>query len=112
MLWYGQSNHSTSSATLDCTISTSIQPNSICKKKIFDILYSKLTTKVAQSNMVTLCESNQYLFSFFRNMSLAFNICLCYDLVKTLKDPFSPGARRLKFYIMFSLGFSVFFAYF
>ena len=36
-------------------------------------------------------------------MSLAFNFCLCHDLIKTLKDPFYPGGRRLKWYIIFSL---------
>ena len=57
-----------------------------------------------------LCSSNHILFSFFKDMSLAFNICLCHDLVKTLKDPFSPGSRRLKWYIMFSVPFALFFS--
>lgn len=64
------------------------------------------------SSLKFLCESNQTMFSFFQNMSLAFNICLCYDLMRTLKDPFSPGARRLKFYMMFSLVFAATFAWF
>lgn len=59
-----------------------------------------------------LCTSNHYLFSFFKNLSLFFNICLCYDLVKTLKDPFSPGSRRLKYYILFSLPLAGFFAFY
>jgi len=32
-------------------------------------------------------------------MSLALNFCLCHDLIKTLKDPFYPGKRRMKFYL-------------
>ena len=44
-------------------------------------------------------------------MSLAFNICLCHDLIKTLKDPFSPGSRRMKFYVIFSLLFAGTFAF-
>jgi hypothetical protein len=35
---------------------------------------------------------------FFQNLSLAFNFCLCHDLIKTLKDPFYPGKRRMKWY--------------
>lgn len=31
-------------------------------------------------------------------MSLALNFCLCHDLIVTLKDPFYPGKRRMKFY--------------
>jgi hypothetical protein len=52
------------------------------------------------------------MFSFFQNMSLAFNICLCHDLIKTLRDPFSPGNRRNKFYLGFSVIFATAFAIF
>ena len=44
-------------------------------------------------------------------MSLAFNICLCHDLVRTMKDPFSPGSRRVKFYIIFAFLFASNLAY-
>lgn len=59
-----------------------------------------------------LCQSNQFMFSLFQNLSLAFNICLCHDLVKTLRDPFSPGNRRIKFYVLFSVIFATTFAVF
>jgi len=58
----------------------------------------------------TLCNTNQMMFLFFQNMSMAFNICLCHDLVRTLKDPFQSGQRRVKFYIMFAFVFSGFFS--
>ncbi len=50
-----------------------------------------------------LCESNQIVFQFFQLLSLAFNFCLCHDLIMTLKNPFYPGKRRMKFYIIFSV---------
>jgi hypothetical protein len=46
-----------------------------------------------------LCLSNSFTFTFFQTMSLALNFCLCHDLIKTLKDPFYPGKRRMKFYL-------------
>lgn len=50
-----------------------------------------------------LCLSNSFTFTFFQTMSLALNFCLCHDLIKTLKDPFFPGKRRMKFYLGSSL---------
>jgi len=35
-------------------------------------------------------------------MSLGMNMCLCIDLVLTLRSPFYPAKRRLKFYLLFS----------
>jgi hypothetical protein len=35
-------------------------------------------------------------------MSLGMNMCLCYDLILTLKSPFYPAKRRLKYYLAFS----------
>ena len=39
-------------------------------------------------------------------MALFLSICLCHDLLCTLKDPFQPGGRRVKFYIAFSFIFA------
>lgn len=58
-----------------------------------------------------LCQINPATTTFFQSMSLAFNVCLCHDLLKTLKDPFAPGGRRLKFYIMISSVFAMVFAF-
>jgi hypothetical protein len=44
-------------------------------------------------------------------MSLAFNVCLSHDLLKTMKDPFKPGSRRLKFYLLVSTLFASIFAF-
>jgi hypothetical protein len=50
-----------------------------------------------------LCESNAVTFVFFQNLSLAFNFCLCHDLIQTLKDPFYPGKRRMTRYFYGSI---------
>jgi hypothetical protein len=43
---------------------------------------------------------------FFQNLSLAFNSCLCHDLIQTLKDPFYPGKRRMTRYFYGSIIFA------
>jgi hypothetical protein len=53
--------------------------------------------------MKLLCTSNSWMYTFFQNTSLAFNLCLCHDLVRTLKNPFQPQGRRMKFYMGFSI---------
>jgi hypothetical protein len=42
-------------------------------------------------------------FSFFQVLSLAFNFCLCHDLVATLRSPFTPGKSRMPFYLWGSI---------
>ncbi|CDW83493.1 phosphatidylinositol phosphate kinase [Stylonychia lemnae] len=54
-------------------------------------------------SLLYLCNSNQIVFSYFQTVSLAFNFCLCHDLVQTLRNPFSPGKRRMKFYFVGSI---------
>jgi len=50
-----------------------------------------------------LCQLNQVLgYQFFQIMSLGMNLCLCVDLMLTLRQPFYPAKRRLKFYLLFS----------
>lgn len=41
-------------------------------------------------------------------MSLGMNLCLCIDLILTLKSPFYPASRREKWYLIGSFLFSVF----
>jgi hypothetical protein len=60
--------------------------------------------------MELLCNSNLFVFTLFQNIALAFNICLCHDLIRTLKDPFQPGGRRMKIYAIFSVLFGLTFA--
>lgn len=55
----------------------------------------------------TLCGFNRIIGSgFFGLMSLGMNTCLCIDLYLTLKQPFYPASRRLKFYLLGSVIFS------
>jgi hypothetical protein len=49
------------------------------------------------------CKSNQFFFVGFQMMSLFMNICLCADLILTIRNPFSPAKSRTKFYYAFSL---------
>ena len=58
-----------------------------------------------------LCHTNTYTFIFFQNLSLGFNFCLCHDLIKTLKDPFYPGKRRMKWYFFCSIGAAIIFTF-
>lgn len=58
-----------------------------------------------------LCILNQILgYQFFQVMSLGMNLGLCIDLVLTLRAPFYPAKRRLKFYLLSSFGLAVFIA--
>lgn len=43
------------------------------------------------------------MFQYFQLASLVLNLFLCVDLILTLRDPFYPSKRRVKFYLMFSL---------
>jgi len=51
----------------------------------------------------TLCQSNGFFFQMFQLVSLLLNICLCYDLIKTIQSPFTPAGNRAKFYYIFSI---------
>ena len=35
-------------------------------------------------------------------LSLFLNMCLCIDIMLTLKNPFYPSKKRMKLYLMFS----------
>lgn len=55
----------------------------------------------------SLCSINRIIGSlFFSLMSLGMNTWLCIDLYLTLKQPFYPAGRRLKYYLLFSFLFS------
>jgi hypothetical protein len=49
-----------------------------------------------------LCSSNGIMFQGFQLLSLMLNICLCVDLILTIKSPFTPASSRSKFYYLAS----------
>ena len=50
-----------------------------------------------------MCLSNQIFYAGFQLLSLTLNLCLCFDLILTIYDPFSPAYRRMKWYYLFSV---------
>lgn len=63
-------------------------------------------SKYQEEGLQFLCKTNAITFVFFQNLSLAFNFCLCHDLIQTLKDPFYPGKRRMTRYFFGSIVFA------
>ena len=55
------------------------------------------------STIVLLAQSNFKVLQFFEFVSLALNLFLCLDIVLTMRNPFYPHERRMKFYLVFSL---------
>ena len=56
-----------------------------------------------ENSWYTLWGFNQILgFEFFQTMSLGMNIGLWIDLILTLREPFYPAKRRLKYYLLSS----------
>jgi len=47
-----------------------------------------------------LCESNNMLVNSFSLASIMFNICLCIDLLLTLRNPFSPPHGRNRWFVI------------
>lgn len=43
---------------------------------------------------------------FFHTASLIANMCLCHDLIKSLRSPFDMAGRRIKYYIIVTLASS------
>lgn len=39
--------------------------------------------------------------------ALGLNFCLCLELILTMRDPFYPAGRRMKWYLLFSILFAV-----
>lgn len=73
-----------------------------------DTLYD-LTTwwETEQGIPVLLTKTNYQLLQFFEFMSLALNLFLCLDIVLTMRNPFFPHDRRMKFYIPGSIFISL-----
>lgn len=46
-----------------------------------------------------LTETNNFSFQYFSLLTLFLNMCLCIDLILTLKNPFEPAKRRTKIYL-------------
>lgn len=63
-------------------------------------LYSFTTFNLANSEdtFQILRKSNNTMVSYFQFLSLALNFFLCLDLILTLRNPFSPHDRRMKYY--------------
>lgn len=58
-----------------------------------------MKTDVLQENTIIVALwSNQILRMFFQEASIIANMCLCHDLIATLKSPFEVHSSRLKFY--------------
>lgn len=56
-----------------------------------------------QSILALLGRTNYNILSFFEFLSLSLNLCLCLDIVFTMRNPFYPHERRMKFYLPCSL---------
>lgn len=70
--------------------------------------FSTFTLMPNDYNCKALCALNQRLgVFFFSMMSLGMNLCLCIDLILTLKQPFYPASRWEKWYLIGSFLFSI-----
>lgn len=65
-----------------------------------NMLYSwtSLVKVSPEEAFLTLRNTNYTIISYFQFLSLALNFFLCLDLILTLRDPFSPHDRRMKYY--------------
>lgn len=55
---------------------------------------------ILDRNTELLCEANNMLMNFFSLGSIIFNICLCIDLLLSLRMPFAPPQKRNKFFLI------------
>lgn len=60
-------------------------------------------TLTAEEAYNTLRASNNTMVSYFQFLSLSLNFFLCLDLIITLRSPFNPHDRRMKYYKYSSL---------
>lgn len=51
------------------------------------------------NSLNVLKTSNDFFFQYFNLLTLLLNMCLCVDLILTLKNPFEPAKRRMKYYL-------------
>ena len=49
-----------------------------------------------------LCKANSYTFRTLSLLSLLLNMCLCIDLILSIRNPFYPSKRRLPSYLAYS----------
>lgn len=56
-------------------------------------------SEVYERSLGILHFSNDFFFQYFSLLTLFLNMCLCIDLILTLKNPFEPAKRRMKFYL-------------
>ena len=53
-----------------------------------------------------LAQANFNILQFFELVSLALNLLLCLDIVFTMRNPFYPHDRRMKFYLPMAVLFA------
>ena len=53
--------------------------------------------------IIILYNSNKFFEDFGFLMQLSLNMCLCIDIIQTLKSPFEVARSRMKFYLIFSI---------
>jgi hypothetical protein len=65
-----------------------------------NMLYSwtSIGHSTPESAFKTLQDTNYTIISYFQFLSLSLNFFLCLDLIITLREPFSPHERRMKYY--------------
>lgn len=68
-------------------------------------LYEKTTWwENDTANVIQLMTTTNFnIQQFFEFVSLALNLFLCLDIVLTMRNPFYPHSRRMKFYLFFSI---------
>jgi hypothetical protein len=67
----------------------------------WSVLFSR--DKANYNRMLHMLEaSNNFSFQYFSLLTLFLNMCLCIDLILTLKNPFEPAKRRTKIYLALS----------
>jgi len=73
-----------------------------------DELYIRSTFWNNENNDVTsfLSRCNFNILQFFDMVSLALNLLLCLDIVFTMRNPFYPHDRRMKFYLPLAVIFA------
>lgn len=58
--------------------------------------------------MINLLQSSNFdILQIFEFMSLALNLFLCLDIVLTMRNPFYPHDRRMKYYLPLSVVLSI-----
>lgn len=79
-------------------------PNFVCYFKL-DELYANTTPwETPNEDIFSLLRSSNFnILQLFEFISLALNFFLCLDIVLTMRNPFYPHERRMKFYLPLSV---------